>query len=146
MPLGRTGVSFNLVDWEARVIFVTLAMLAVAAQPEAVDSAHAPSPGQARHDQLLADVKDGKFTYYPLKAQQGGVPGKVILDCAVDPDGWYSDGKIAEENPVGYGFGANALKMAPLFRAKRVADAPPSDPRSSAAPPRASVPVNFKLR
>jgi TonB family protein len=128
------------------LIFVSLVILAVAGQPEAVDSAHAPSPGQVRHDQVSADVKAGRLLLYPPTARRDGVTGKVILDCAVDRDGWYSDCKIAQENPVGYGFGANALKMAPLFRAKPIANATPSDPGSSAALPRASVPVNFTGR
>jgi protein TonB len=62
-------------------------------------------------------VKEGRIRYFPLKAVKGRVSGTATLDCLVEADGWFTDCRIASEEPTGYDFGATALTMAPLFRA-----------------------------
>ncbi|MES1199572.1 MAG: hypothetical protein ABUS48_06295 [Pseudomonadota bacterium] len=54
---------------------------------------------------------------YPQRAAREGVGGRVDLDCTVGSDLGVSC-SIASETPVGRGFGAAALQLAPSFRAE----------------------------
>jgi hypothetical protein len=49
---------------------------------------------------------------YPIKAIDQKVEGKVMLDCVADPDFRPRNCQITSEIPLGYGFGAAALKIA----------------------------------
>ena len=48
---------------------------------------------------------------YPIRAEVHQTPGRVALDCALQPAGQLSDCKVQGESPSGWGFGAAALKL-----------------------------------
>jgi TonB family protein len=53
---------------------------------------------------------------YPAEAKKQGVEGRVFMACNVTRSGAVVDCKITSETPIGSGFGAAALKLAPKFR------------------------------
>lgn len=53
---------------------------------------------------------------YPPRAQRSGREGYVILEFIVDADGKVQDPVVFEESPVGFHFGAAAIKAAKSFR------------------------------
>lgn len=70
----------------------------------------------------------------PQDAIERGIDGRIILDCAVTPDGNMRDCGIAEEEPTGFGYGAAALKLASKFKMK-----------AGSAPPAARVKIPIKI-
>ena len=98
-------------------------------------SSTAPSAAQLRHDALLKAGKAGMKAYYPEAAQRARVEGTALVDCAILPDGYVDDCKLVSEEPAGFGFGAKALEMAPLFKMKS-----PVTPGA-----RSVIPLKFKL-
>ena len=80
-------------------------------------------------------------------------PGRATLDCSLDAAGRLRDCSVTAESPVGTGFGASALRLAPLYRLARTRevnldgsrltfvmrfrypppDAPPATPTTAAA-------------
>jgi hypothetical protein len=64
--------------------------------------------------------------YYPMPAMNVERPGNVILICMVIADGAVSC-RVGYENPVGWGFGESALRIARHFRiAPQTADGVPT--------------------
>lgn len=55
---------------------------------------------------------------HPLPLAEGRPSGQVALSCRVTETGTLVDCGVASETPVGVGFGAAALKLAPSFRMK----------------------------
>ncbi|HZZ33423.1 MAG TPA: TonB family protein [Phenylobacterium sp.] len=55
---------------------------------------------------------------YPAKADQDALGGMVTLDCLFAADGRLTACRVASETPPEDGFGAAALKVSSLFRAK----------------------------
>lgn len=49
-------------------------------------------------------------------AQPPGRAGRVVLECTVAVDTTVKDCRLLEESPLGAGFGAAALSLAPLYR------------------------------
>ena len=92
-----------------------------------------PSAGQLRFEAADRAVKEGKIRYFPLKAVKPQMSGRAVVDCLVEPDGWLTDCRVVEEEPVGYDFGATALAMSPMMKA-----------RPEAAGRRIRAPFNFK--
>lgn len=65
--------------------------------------------------------------YYPERAQELGIGGSATVECAVSAAGSLSCDVTAEE-PIGYGFGEAALRVARTFRvAPAMVDGVPSD-------------------
>jgi protein TonB len=54
--------------------------------------------------------------YYPPRALDGSLGGRVGLGCAVTTAGTLAGCRVESESPGGYGFGAAALKLAAFFR------------------------------
>ncbi|MDB5438585.1 MAG: peptidase BlaR1 [Caulobacteraceae bacterium] len=52
---------------------------------------------------------------YPPRALEAGIGGSPTLNCQVDVQGKVSGCRVVAESPAGEGFGAAALKLAPLF-------------------------------
>jgi protein TonB len=100
------------------------AAAAEGAPPAPKDWAHKPDPG---------------LRYYPERAQAERVEGVAVLDCGIAADGALKDCVIVSEDPLGWGFGPTALRLAMLFHMKPRAN-------GSAPPPvRIQVPIRFKL-
>ena len=73
--------------------------------------------------------------YYPEQAMNAGKEGRASIRCAVADDGTARDCSVLSEDPEGWGFGAAALRLAPLFRLK-----PGAKPGGAI-----TIPINFRL-
>jgi len=80
------------------------------------------------------------FDVFPERAQRAGVSGRVILDCGY-ADTKLSDCRISQEKPVGWGFGASALRLTDYFRLK-----PPVVDGEIDTNARVELPVGFVAR
>ncbi len=134
-PLGDGFVGIRF-DW-ARLAY---AANEISIENDPVRSAQIPPPGQLAHDQLTEAFKNGKFHYYPDGAMRSGQQGAAVIDCFVDRGGYLSDCRVVSETPAGYGFGAAALTMAPLFKVR-----PKSPDAKSGVGTRVQMPIAFKL-
>lgn len=75
--------------------------------------------------------------FYPEKASQANVSGRVVLNCEIKADGTYQDCRVVSETPPNWGFGAAALCLTPRFHK--------SGPSGSWTPgARVEFPINFK--
>jgi TonB family protein len=83
--------------------------------PVAVQAAPtlAPSPNWSRRP-----VSEDVMRVYPGEALRAGLSGAAVLHCQVKATGDLSDCAVLSETPAGAGFGAAALKLAPLFEAR----------------------------
>jgi TonB family protein len=87
-----------------------------------VSVAYAPGNGSAsplilQPDWVAKPSAEDVARVYP-KADQDRLGGTAALDCRFAEDGHLSACRVAAETPPGDGFGAAALKLAALFRAK----------------------------
>lgn len=55
---------------------------------------------------------------FPLRAQQEGLEGSVVLNCDVVKAGKLANCTASDEDPVGEGFGAAALRLQGFFHMK----------------------------
>ena len=55
-------------------------------------------------------------------AQPPGLAGRVVMECTVALDTTVKDCRILEESPLGVGFGAGAISLAPLYRVAPMTD------------------------
>lgn len=77
----------------------------------------------------------------PARVVTERMSGGAVLDCVVTATGALSGCKVEREAPRGYGFGAAALKAAPLFRM-----APATADGRATAGARVRAPVTFDAR
>src|SRR5579871_3779862 len=56
--------------------------------------------------------------YYPDRAQRLMKEGMATLKCHITAEGALKDCRIAEESPLGFGFGAATVKMSAYFQLK----------------------------
>ncbi|HEY1928158.1 MAG TPA: TonB family protein [Caulobacteraceae bacterium] len=77
---------------------------------------------------------------YPLVAQALNVGGRAEINCKVTAQGDATDCKIVAEAPIGMGFGAAAISLAPYFKMRpRTVDGAPV---SGAG---VNIPIRFQL-
>ncbi|HEY3815403.1 MAG TPA: TonB family protein [Caulobacteraceae bacterium] len=77
---------------------------------------------------------------YPPKALEDGIEGKTTMACDVVASGELTNCKVTSETPAGAGFGAAALRTAPLFRL-----APKTDEGASVAGAHIAIPLTWRL-
>jgi TonB family protein len=68
-----------------------------------------------------------------------GSEGKAVIICRVTSEAKLKDCSVKSEDPPGMGFGAAALKMAPLFKMHHAPNGGPS------VEGRITIPMRFKL-
>jgi protein TonB len=77
---------------------------------------------------------------YPQKAASLGISGRGVIKCAITLKGDLTDCVVLEETPLGYGFGAAALSLAPKFRMQpAIKDGAPVPGVS------VTIPLNFRM-
>ena len=76
---------------------------------------------------------------YPDRAQDAQVSGRAELECVVGADGRMDYCRAFAEAPVGQGFGAAALELAPKFRMEMT---PPPPPGTA---PTVYIPIHFQI-
>ncbi len=80
---------------------------------------------------------------YPARAARMEQGGRVDLNCVVTLNGSVIDCKIASETPLGFEFGAAALRLAPMFKMKpMMLDGRPVIPEGAMV----RIPIRFELR
>ena len=79
--------------------------------------------------------------FYPRKQSIAGVEGMAVMRCRVRKTGALSACRVVRETPQGSGFGAAALRMAPLFRMK-----PMSEDGKPVAGGIVIIPIKYQLR
>jgi hypothetical protein len=92
---------------------VTLAALALSTPLPAQETVSEGAQWEARPSQ--ADFE----RLGPPDAVRSRTPGRATLDCSLEVSGRLRDCKVKDESPAGAGFGASALKLAPLYRLAR---------------------------
>jgi TonB family protein len=101
------------------------------------DAAAAPAP-RYRPDWLKKPTGEDLAWAYPVRAAREGLGGKAKIHCFVASDGKLTDCSVVNEDPVGEGFGAAALALAPQFQMTR----PPNDFK---APAEITIPIVFAM-
>ena len=122
--------------WAAWAATIGLGLLAASAWAQDA----APNASQTTHADWVAkpsgeDVADA----YPPLANTFGIAGHATLICKVATTGRVGDCRVTEETPKGWGFGAAALKVAPLFQMA------PSTVGGSATVSDVRIPIRFAL-
>lgn len=56
--------------------------------------------------------------YYPQRARDQGVSGRVVIDCAITPQGALSGCRVISESPRGMGFGEASVRAATRLRVR----------------------------
>ncbi len=110
-----------------------------AAPPTAPSAAAAAYTSATRADWLAKPSGDDLADAYPHLAETLGVAGHVMLSCKVMTTGRLDDCRVESETPQGWGFGAAALKVAPLFRMA------PATAGGSATTSQVRIPIRFAL-
>lgn len=90
----------------ARLLVAAVLSLALTA------SVSAQTKMEWRQKPTGADV----LRFYPKAAAAKGVSGRAILDCDVGAAGLLEHCRVADESPVGQGFGDAALRLSTIFR------------------------------
>jgi periplasmic protein TonB len=122
---------------------VVLAATAGSASAQDVVSSEDSSPSETRPPTAVASPDHWAVpplpTFYPRRALERDVNGRVVLNCGHLDDGRLTDCRIVEETPADYGFGPAALAAAEDARLapEVVAQAPSNE--------RLTFPVQFRL-
>lgn len=66
-------------------------------------------------DWLRKPTQEQLMAVWPKGALQVGKKGRGVIDCSVSLQGMLFDCKVAEEDPVGSGFGGAAIALTPQF-------------------------------
>ncbi|WP_297516174.1 TonB family protein [uncultured Caulobacter sp.] len=74
------------------------------------------APGDANPDWLKRPTASDLAAVFPKKAVASGQSGRASIQCKVTVEGFLEACKVKSEDPVGYGFGAAALQLAPQLR------------------------------
>jgi TonB family protein len=123
-----------LAAWAATIGLGLLAAGTALAQ-EAPDG----TPRATQADWVAKPSGDDMAEAYPPVAETLGVTGHVLLACKVATTGRVEDCQVTSETPPGFGFGAAALKVAPLFQMA------PSTVGGSATVSTVRIPIRFAL-
>ncbi|HYE42595.1 MAG TPA: TonB family protein [Caulobacteraceae bacterium] len=97
---------------------LTMLLLALASEPAPDVSGAIP----ARSSVITANQWTQKPSspdlarYFPARAAEMGVSGRVVLRCFVNAEGTLRDCDVAEETPKGWGFGGAGLRLSGKFR------------------------------
>ena len=88
-------------------------------EPDAPSSRSMPVEGVVGNpDWERRPSGDDMSNYYPYLGTVLAIEGRVLMSCTVTSAGALDDCTTASESPPGLGFGAAALRMAPLFKMK----------------------------
>ena len=118
--------------WAALAVMIGLGLsMAQARAQEAPQVTHA--------DWVAKPSNDDMAEAYPPLANTFDVAGHVVLACKVAITGRVTDCRVTSETPKGWGFGAAALKVAPLFQMA------PSTIGGSATVSDVRIPIRFAL-
>jgi TonB family protein len=138
-----------------KVLLAALAAAALGSSALAAEAPGAPRSDDAQSDDSDALPVEGVITnpdwvqlpsadelaeYYPPMASAMGVEGRVVMQCKVTSLGAVESCRIVQQTPMGIGFGAAALMMAPSFRMKPMSLN--GVPVSGAA---VTIPIHFAL-
>ena len=116
-------MSLRAVGLFAVVLFTSVAF----AQDDDVENAltrlpqRAPGPAFPEFAEIDMETLCGperdqiRQRYYPERALRQGVTGRVVLDCALGPDGRADICQVLYESPTGFGFGDSASRIACHF-------------------------------
>jgi protein TonB len=77
---------------------------------------------------------------YPSAARRDQVEGRASMACEVASDGSLANCRTTSEEPVGYGFGAAALRLAHKYRMRPSPEAGPPFPSGTVR-----IPIRFVL-
>jgi TonB family protein len=91
-------------------------------------------------DWLRRPTGDELEHFYPRVASQLEIQGSARIACVVDGDGGLFACEVQAEQPTGLGFGAAAVRMAPIFRMR-----PMTRDGSPVAGGRITIPIAFRL-
>jgi TonB family protein len=102
----------------AAAALIGLTMLAHPGAMAAAESASAAAPGPAveRPDWVRKPTGRDLLAVYPPSNAMNARGGTGTISCLVTTQGAVERCKVAAEDPVGSGFGASALLLAPSFR------------------------------
>lgn len=87
----------------------------VVSSPE-VDAPDYQLPAHTDPNWLVKPTAENIGRVYPFAAAQARIPGKALLHCAVDEDGYLTDCVVSSESPAGLGFGNAALETTAYMR------------------------------
>jgi TonB family protein len=99
------------------VALVLAGMVWAAAGTANAEPAAPPGAVVTRPDWLVVPNGADLSEQYPAVAQFIGLPGRVLLQCAIAIDG-SADCKVIDETPAGLGFGDAALAFSKTFKMK----------------------------
>ncbi len=76
---------------------------------------------------------------YPRIANMLELSGRAEMACVAEPDGSVDQCRVTSEAPAGLGFGAAALRLAPIFKMR------PKTVGSVAVKGKVTVPIRFSM-
>jgi len=97
-------------------LLLIMSGLALAAPALAAMRQPAPAAQITNPDWLRKPSPDDISRYYPKRAQEDDVGGRVRVQCRLANDGVLSDCVALSETPAGYGFGEAGVNVATRFQ------------------------------
>jgi TonB family protein len=82
--------------------------------PDMLTGTNVPTPEWA----ALPGAAQFQAAFPDAAAKAGVLKARAAMSCTVGPDGGLLDCAAVSEDPVGYGFGASTLPLAPLFKVR----------------------------
>lgn len=95
------------------IALAVMLQVAGAAPPEPPRPAE---PAPVTPDWIRKPTGEDMARYFPTAAARKNLPGRATISCKVDEKGLLTDCAVAEESPLGEGFGEAALGMAKYFQ------------------------------